>query len=106
MNFSPFVYALDQQNIASPGAARWMDNRAATTGGLVGSKADGTSAGDQRKARAALMDMAEGVPAASGSSARTAPAHVLTAVSMHNVRSGHHHHQLAMYEVHRSYAKM
>ena len=64
INYSPFVYALDQQNIAITGGGTldgqangenwwpWAGKRGATPGG-----------GNQRKAREALMDMAErGVP--------------------------------------------
>ena len=33
MNYSPFIYALDQSNIAITGPARWMDRRTRSTGG-------------------------------------------------------------------------
>lgn len=64
MNFSPFVYALDQQNIAITGGGT-LDGQANCEQWWPwsGKAGCGNGAGDQRKARAALMDMAEkGVP--------------------------------------------
>jgi polygalacturonase len=64
MNFSPFVYALDQQNIAITGSGT-LDGQAGCEHWWPwsGKAGCGTSAGDQRKARAALMEMAEkGIP--------------------------------------------
>jgi polygalacturonase len=64
MNYSSFVYALDQQNIAITGGGT-LDGQASCDHWWVwsGKRNCGTNPGDQRKARAALMDMAErGVP--------------------------------------------
>jgi polygalacturonase len=66
MNYSPFVYALDQQNIAITGGGT-LDGQANAQnwwpwGGKRGAKPDDPN---QRKARAALMEMAEkGTPVA------------------------------------------
>jgi len=66
MNYSPFVYALDQQNIAITGGGT-LDGQASAEywwpwGGKRGAKPDEPN---QRKARAALMEMAEkGTPVA------------------------------------------
>jgi polygalacturonase len=64
MNYSPFVYAFEQTNIAITGEGT-LDGQASCEHwwGWSGKGGCGTSGGDQRKARAALMDMAErGVP--------------------------------------------
>jgi polygalacturonase len=64
MNYSPFVYAFEQRNIAITGEGTF-DGQASCEHwwGWSGKRDCGTAAGDQRKARAALMDMAErGVP--------------------------------------------
>jgi polygalacturonase len=64
MNYSPFVYAFEQQNIAITGAGT-LDGQASCDHWWAwsGKGKCGASPGDQRKARAALMDMAEhGVP--------------------------------------------
>jgi polygalacturonase len=64
MNYSPFVYAFEQQNIAITGEGT-LDGQASCDHwwGWSGKRNCGTAGGDQRKARAALMDMAErGVP--------------------------------------------
>ena len=66
MNYSPFIYAFDQQNIAITGGGT-LDGQASAEnwwpwGGKRGAKPDDPN---QRKARAALMEMAEnGVPVA------------------------------------------
>jgi polygalacturonase len=64
MNFSPFVYALDQRNIAITGGGT-LDGQSSCDHWWPwsGKGGCGTSPGNQRKARQALMDMAEkGVP--------------------------------------------
>jgi polygalacturonase len=64
MNYSPFVYAFEQKNIAITGEGT-LDGQASCDHwwGWSGKRGCGTAGGDQRKARAALMDMAErGVP--------------------------------------------
>jgi polygalacturonase len=66
MNFSPFVYALDQQNIAITGGGT-LDGQASCEHWWPwsGKGGCGSGGGDQRKARAALMEMSEkGVPVA------------------------------------------
>ena len=66
MNYSPFVYALTSRTSRSPAAARWTGRRTARTGGRgAASAAAKPDDPNQRKARAALMEMAEkGVPVA------------------------------------------
>jgi len=60
MNFSAFVYALDQQNVAITGGGT-LDGQSSCDHWWPwsGKGGCGTGAGDQRKARAALMDMVE-----------------------------------------------
>jgi polygalacturonase len=60
MNFSPFVYALDQRNIAITGGGT-LDGQSSCDHWWPwsGKGGCGTSPGNQRKARQALMDMAE-----------------------------------------------
>jgi len=60
MNWSPFVYALDQQNIAITGGGT-LDGQAGCEHWWPwsGKRDCGTTPGDQRKARVALMEMAE-----------------------------------------------
>jgi polygalacturonase len=60
MNFSPFVYALDQRNIAITGGGTLDGQSGCEHWWPWSGKANcGTSPGNQRKAREALMDMAE-----------------------------------------------
>jgi polygalacturonase len=64
MNYSPFIYAIDQRNIAITGGGM-LDGHASCDHWWAwsGKRNCGASPGDQRKARAALLDMAErGVP--------------------------------------------
>jgi polygalacturonase len=66
MNYSPFVYAFEQQNIAITGGGT-LDGAASCEHwwGWSGKRNCGAAPGDQRKARSALMEMAErGVPVA------------------------------------------
>jgi polygalacturonase len=60
MNFSPFVYALDQRNIAITGGGT-LDGQAGCEHWWPwsGKAGCGSSPGNQRKAREALMEMAE-----------------------------------------------
>jgi len=60
MNFSPFVYALDQRNIAITGGGTLDGQSGCDHWWPWSGKANcGTSPGNQRKAREALMEMAE-----------------------------------------------
>jgi polygalacturonase len=60
MNFSPFVYALDQSNIAITGGGTLDGQSGCDHWWPWSGKANcGTSPGNQRKAREALMEMAE-----------------------------------------------
>lgn len=64
MNYSPFIYALDQRNIAVTGAGT-LDGQASCDAWWAwsGKRNCGRPAGTQQKARASLLDMAErGVP--------------------------------------------
>jgi polygalacturonase len=60
MNYSPFVYALDQENIAITGEGK-LDGQSSCDQwwGWSGKGGCGNGEGNQRKARAALMEMAE-----------------------------------------------
>ena len=101
MNYSPLVYALDQQNIAITGGGI-LDTATGTKRGSGGrGKAGGRPAGDeknQNKARAALVEMVEkGVPVANrkfGEGGYLRPMFVQP-YRCTNVRFGHHDYEFA-----------
>ena len=100
MNYSPFIYAFDQQNIAITGGGT-LDGQASGENWWPWAGKRGAKPGDpnQRKAREALMDMAEKQCAGGAAQVRRgrlAAAHVHPTLPLHQRADRRHHdHQFA-----------